>query len=69
MSEDTCCSVTQMKIRDQYNVLPELQTKCWASARLQAELETTIIIIIIINCNWVSTRRQCSVYKYKKHKH
>jgi hypothetical protein len=28
-----------------------------------------IIIIIIINCNWVSTRWQCSVYKYKKHKH
>jgi hypothetical protein len=24
------------------------------------------IIIIIINCNWVSTRWQCSVYKYKK---
>jgi hypothetical protein len=28
-----------------------------------------IIIIIIINCNWVSTQWQCSVYKYKKHKH
>jgi hypothetical protein len=30
--------------------------------------EHIIIIIIIINCNWVSTRWQCSIYKYKKHK-
>jgi hypothetical protein len=29
-------------------------------------LRVIIIIIIIINSNWVSTRWQCSVYEYKK---
>jgi hypothetical protein len=32
---------------------------------LSHDIKMFIIIIIIINCNWVSTWWQCSVYKYK----
>jgi rubredoxin len=43
---------------------------CWVvfSAEL-SKFIIIIIIIIIINSNLVSTRWQCSICKYKKHKH
>jgi hypothetical protein len=55
------------------NQLIFLMVKCGILFEARTELLIIIIIIIIIiviiNCNWVSTRWQCSIYKYKKHKH
>jgi hypothetical protein len=39
-----------------------LQGRCFT----YGHSNSTDLFIIIINCNWVSTRWQCTIYKYKK---
>jgi hypothetical protein len=53
-------------------IYPQLFACFLENSRAMSRAHTLLfyfIIIIIINCNWVSTWWQCSVYKYKKHKH
>jgi hypothetical protein len=55
----------------------ELGVACLAASLTVSNVAIAHVMIIItlflfircINCNWVSIRWQCSVYKYTKHKH